>query len=168
MKLSAQCRDFRAFIARENNLVFLIIVCSNRRGLRVHRCYGIAVEGNKLESLDRSAYLDFSDEIDIEVLMEGLQSFGNWLSRKFEVGRAKIGYIGEMMIKHAAYMLCKERGGLVKCLKECHIVTRKGTIGWKAVYQMFVNSKDLPKEPSEVNLWSGQLPSPCMQLIASA
>ena len=152
---------------KETNTIYLIIACNTSRGLKAHRCYRIRVDANEVNA-DSVASLKFVDPINVDVLMRGLQSFGTWLSKRFEAKRAKVGYVGEMIVKYAAYILCKNRGELVKCLKSCKITTRKGEIGWKAVYQMFVNSKDLPKEGSDVVFWDRSLPKLCIRPGASA
>jgi hypothetical protein len=167
MTLTTRCKDFEAYLFKEDNKIYLIITCKSRRGLKVRKCFDLFVNNDKL-SVDSTATLTFVEAIDVNVLMRGLQSFGTWLSKRYEEKRAKVGYVGEMIIKHAAYMLCKHRGELVKCLKECKITTRKGEIGWKAVYQMFVNSKDLPREEEDVKMWKDPLPVVCTSSDASA
>jgi len=152
---------------KENGKIYLIIACRSRRGLRVRKCFSLCVNSNIL-SVDSSASLEFVEDIDVDALMRGLQSFGSWLSRRYEDGKAKVGYVGEMLVKHAAYILCKERGEVIRCLKGCKITTRKGEIGWKAVYQMFVNSRDLPRKGEEVKLWGRPLPAMCNRPSASA
>ena len=166
MTLTTRCRDFRAYLFKETDTIYLIIACNGPKGLKAHKCYSIKVNEDKV-SVDSVASLTFIDPINVDALMRGLQSFGTWLSKRFETKRAKVGYVGEMIVKYAAYILCKNRGELVKCLKSCKITTRKGEIGWKAVYQMFVNSKDLPREGSDVVLWDRPLPSLCTRSSAS-
>ena len=151
---------------QDGSTAYLIILCENSTK-KVHKCFEVTVEESTLK-VGNVVTLNFIDKINMNTVLKGLQTFGNWLSKRLEKGRSRVGYVEEMITKFVAYSLCKESGKIVECLKKCKIVTRKGPIGWKAVYQMFVNTKDMPKELEEPKLWEGELPEACTRLSSSA
>lgn len=167
MGMTARCTDFEATVAKSGDAAYLILTCTSNSKKKVYKCFEVVVSGDSL-SVGGVASLTFIDKIDMDIVLKSLQAFGNWLAKRLNEGRSRVGYIEEMIAKFVAYSLCKERGRIVECLKQCKLVTRKGPIGWKAVYQMFVNTKDMPKQVEEPKFWAGELPEECTRSSSSA
>ena len=163
------CIRYDAFVASTTNNYYLIIICVKKKSVEVKKCIGIEVKNNSIECLNSKAKVEFPFDINgLNKTIEGsIQSYGNWLSKRMAEGKARLGYVEEMLIKYLAYMICKVNGSIVKCLKSSNITTRRGKVGWKAVYQMFVNSRDLPREETEAVKWITPLPDECIRTNSS-
>ena len=166
----ANCIRYDAFVASASSNYYLIVVCVKKRSMEVKKCIGVEVNDNSIRCLNSKAKVEFPFSLKgLDKTIEGsIQSYGNWLSKRMSEGKARLGYVEEMLIKYLAYMVCRVNGSIVKCLKTSDITTRRGKVGWKAVYQMFVNSKDLPKEETDVVKWVTPLPDECNQISSSA
>ncbi len=164
------CVRYDAFVANNDNDYYLIIVCFKKRVAHVKKCVGIRIDNGIIKCLNNNNVLiHFPFALnDYKTVIEGsIQSYGNWLSKRLSEGKGRLGYVEEMLLKFLAYMICRKNGSVVECLKSTEIVTRRGKVGWKSVYQMFVNSKDLPREGAEVTSWVTPLPEECTRLIPS-
>ena len=160
------CIRYDAFIANEKNNYYLIIVCFKKRVAHIKKCIGINIDNNVIKCLNNesvSVQFPFSLNNFKGVIEGSMQSYGNWLSKRLSEGKGRLGYVEEMLLKFLAYMICKEQGSIVGCLKSAKILTRRGKVGWKSVYQMFVNSKDLPREEADVSSWITPLPEECIR-----
>lgn len=153
------CKGY-TYINAINNAVYAIVECKNKKTVR--RCVGYKLSGRTLESTDKRVRIVFPVDVELNLVARAAQAFANWFSKRLMDSRGKVGYHAEVLGKIIAYIVCKESSeSITKCLKSCEITTPRGRIGWKAIYQLYSNSKDAPKEPAELVEWQKALPRVC-------
>ena len=161
-----ELKNCRAKVYREGNSIYLLVICGKRKE-KVTKCLRVDVKNNTITTGDGRARVELPIEADPEIVTRAVQTVGDWFAQRLNEERGRIGYLSEMIAKYAVYFLCKEKRKegmkLTKCLKETKLMTSRGQVSWKAVYQLFSNTKDLPRELHEPQYWSGELPSECTQ-----
>ena len=161
-----ELKNCKARVRVEGNKVYLLIICGRRKE-RVNKCIEVKVEGNKLETGDGRAQAELPVEVPIDLVARAAQSIGDWFAQRLNEERGRIGYLSEMLVKYIIYFTCKQKRyegmKLTKCLKETKLKTSRGVVSWKAVYQLFSNTRDLPKELHEPQPWEKDLPPICSE-----
>ncbi len=166
-----ELKNCRAKVYRDGNRIYLMIICGKRKE-KVTKCIELVVDGKRIYTTDGRASAELPIEVDVELALKCAQTIGDWFAARLNEEKGRIGYLSEMLVKYITYFACKEARkekniGITTCLKEAKISTSRGTVTWKAVYQLFSNTRDLPKELHEPNLWEGdELPAPCQTASA--
>ncbi|UXD22820.1 hypothetical protein IPA_08525 [Ignicoccus pacificus DSM 13166] len=157
-------KNCRAKVGREGDTVYLLIICGQRKE-KVVKCVDVKVNGNIIEVMGGRARAVLPVEVDVDLVEKAAQTIGNWFAARLNQDRGRIGYLGEMLAKYIVYFACKkakEKGmKLTKCLKSTELITSRGKVSWKAVYQLFSNTRDLPRELVEPERWESELPILC-------
>jgi len=161
-----ELKNCRAKVYKEGNVIYLMIICGKRKE-KITKCIKVEVGEKSIVTGDNRARVELPVETDPEIVLKAVQTVGDWFAQRLNEERGRIGYLSEMIVKYAVYFLCKEKKKngmkLTKCLKETNLVTSRGKVSWKAIYQLFSNTKDLPRELHEPQYWAEELPTECIQ-----